>query len=88
MAAIYILYIGKLAEKRLKLGCHKNVQQLVTCNLQPVTTTCKLVFEAFDEDVRSRSFAAYLSSYQWGYGVNLCAKFSNFLFSSDESSLS
>ena len=31
MAAIYILYIGKLAEKRLNLGCHKNVQQLVTC---------------------------------------------------------
>ena len=34
MAAIYILYIGKLAEKRLKLGCHNNVQQLVTCNLK------------------------------------------------------
>ena len=28
---IHILYISRLAEKRLKLGCHKNVQQLVTC---------------------------------------------------------
>ena len=27
---IYILYISRPAEKRLKLGCHKNVQQLVT----------------------------------------------------------
>ena len=38
-----------------------------------------LVFEAADEALRSWNFAAYQ--------MNLCAKFSKFLFSSDESSL-
>ena len=45
-----------------------------------------MVFEAsMSAALRSWSFAAYLPSRQWGY--EMCARFSKFLFSLDESSL-
>ena len=45
-----------------------------------------MVFEAsMSAALRSWSFAAYLPSRQWGY--EMCARFSKFLFPSDESSL-
>ena len=53
---IYILYISRLAKRRLKLGCHKTGQQCVTC-LSLYSISLKLVFEAPDEAVRSRSLA-------------------------------
>ena len=54
---INILYISRLAERRLKLaGCHKTGQQFVTC-LSLYSISLKLVFEAPDEAVRSQSLA-------------------------------
>ena len=51
-------------------------------NLPQYSISLKLVFEAPDEALRSRSFATYLPSRQEAE-MNLCAKFSKFLVLSD-----
>ena len=69
------------ATLRITLSSSKLPNLILESNLPQYSFSLKLVFEAPGEALRSRSSAAYLPFRQRDYEMNLCAKFSKFLFS-------